>query len=109
MEIKSPIQQLESVANFMRGMQFDPIIPKSVKEALACRVSDIDAFTETNGWISVNDELPHDTDHIIMLDENGGRFSGRGTVLKRNLEQAEPTHGRTARYTHWQMMPEAPL
>ena len=60
-------------------------------------------------WTPVTQSLPQDDDHIIMCDENGGRFSGRGSVLKHNLNQPEPTHGKTTRYTHWQLMPEAPL
>lgn len=107
--MKTPIEQLESVANFMRGMQFDPSLPKSVKSSISCRISDIDDFTEINGWVSVSDELPHDSDHIIMLDEEGRRSSGRGSVLKHNLDLPNPPGGgRITRYTHWQMMPEVP-
>lgn len=36
------LQALESVANFMRGATMDPSLSKGIKEALACRVSDID-------------------------------------------------------------------
>lgn len=107
--MKTPIQHLESVANFMRGMRFDPRIPSEVKASLDGRVDAIDEFTESNGWTPVTQSLPQDDAHIIMCDENGGRFSGRGSVLKHNLNQPEPTHGKTTRYTHWQLMPEAPL
>lgn len=107
--MKTPIQHLESVANFMRGMRFDPRIPSEVKASLDGRIDAIDEFTEFNGWIPVTDALPQDDDHIIICDENGGRFSGRGKVLKANLNKPEPTHGETTRYTHWQLMPEAPL
>lgn len=107
--MKTPIQHLESAADFMRGMRFDPRIPSDVKAALDGRIDAIDEFTESNGWISVTVQLPEDTDHIIMLNESGERFSGRGKVLKANLNQPEPTHGKTTRYTHWQLMTEAPL
>ena len=40
------LEQLESVANFMRGMQFDPRIPADTKEALLGRVQEIDAVVE---------------------------------------------------------------
>jgi len=36
------LEALESVANFMRGMGFDPRIPSNIKEALKERASDID-------------------------------------------------------------------
>ncbi len=107
--MKTPIQHLESAADFMRGMRFDPRIPSDVKAALDGRIDAIDEFTESNGWVSVTVQLPEDTDHINMLNESGERFSGRGKVLKANLNQPEPTHGKTTRYTHWQLMPEAPL
>ena len=38
--------QLESVANFMRGMQFDPRIPTDTKEALLERAQEIDELVE---------------------------------------------------------------
>ena len=40
------LKQLESVANFMRGMQFDPRIPTDTKEALLERAQEIDAVVE---------------------------------------------------------------
>ncbi|KQG36980.1 hypothetical protein APC39_15450 [Acinetobacter pittii] len=40
------LEQLESVANFMRGMQFDPRIPADTKEALNNRVQRIDEIVE---------------------------------------------------------------
>ena len=40
------LEQLESVANFMRGMQFDPRIPNDTKEALLGRVQEIDTMVE---------------------------------------------------------------
>ncbi|MEI1732880.1 hypothetical protein V8P92_02045 [Acinetobacter baumannii] len=40
------LEQLESVANFMRGMQFDPRIPVDTKEALNNRVQRIDEIVE---------------------------------------------------------------
>lgn len=40
------LEALESVANFMRGMQFDPRIPSDTKQALAERTNEIDTLTE---------------------------------------------------------------
>ena len=40
------LEQLESVANFMRGMQFDPRIPFDTKEALLERAQEIDELVE---------------------------------------------------------------
>ena len=40
------LEQLESVANFMRGMQFDPRIPTDTKEALLERAQEIDELVE---------------------------------------------------------------
>ena len=40
------LEQLESVANFMRGMQFDPRIPADAKEALLERAQEIDELVE---------------------------------------------------------------
>lgn len=40
------IEQLESAANFLRGMGFDPAIPKHAKEAIAAKVRDLDAVIE---------------------------------------------------------------
>jgi len=40
------LEQLESVANFMRGMQFDPRIPQDVKEALSYRAQEIDELVD---------------------------------------------------------------
>lgn len=40
------LEQLESVANFMRGMQFDPRIPADTKEALLERAQEIDGLVE---------------------------------------------------------------
>ncbi|EPL1646774.1 hypothetical protein KQR86_001324 [Acinetobacter baumannii] len=40
------LEQLESVANFMRGMQFDPRIPQEAKEALIYRAQKIDELVE---------------------------------------------------------------
>ena len=40
------LEQLESVANFMRGMQFDPRILADTKEALLERAQEIDELVE---------------------------------------------------------------
>ncbi|MBI1450340.1 MULTISPECIES: hypothetical protein [Acinetobacter] len=40
------LEQLESTANFMRGMQFDPRIPNDTKQALIERAQNIDALVE---------------------------------------------------------------
>ena len=40
------LQQLESVANFMRGMQFDPRLPLDIKEALIERAVEIDDLVQ---------------------------------------------------------------
>ena len=39
------VEQLESEANFMRGMQFDLRIPRDVREALKGRAEEIDKHT----------------------------------------------------------------
>ena len=41
------LEQLESVSNFMRGMQFDPRIPADTKEALLGRVQEIDTMLKS--------------------------------------------------------------
>ena len=46
MDNEELLEALESVANFMRGMQFDPRIPQDAKEALNYRVLEIDELTE---------------------------------------------------------------
>ena len=40
------LEQLESVANFMRGMQFDVRIPADAREALRDRAMEIDDIVE---------------------------------------------------------------
>ena len=40
------LEQLESVANFMRGMQFDPRISGDIKQALIERAYEIDELVE---------------------------------------------------------------
>lgn len=40
------LEQLESVANFMRGMCFDPRIPHDTKEALRGRAQEIDELVQ---------------------------------------------------------------
>ncbi|WP_171494890.1 hypothetical protein [Acinetobacter soli] len=40
------LEQLESVANFMRGMQFDNRLPSDAREALRDRAIDLDDFVE---------------------------------------------------------------
>ena len=40
------VEQLESVANFMRGMCFDPRLHSEIKEAILSRVSEIDDTIE---------------------------------------------------------------
>ncbi len=40
------LERLESTANFMRGMCFDPRLHPEIKLAISGRVSDIDEFTE---------------------------------------------------------------
>jgi len=39
-------EELESAANYMRGMAYDPTISKALKEALMERVDRIDSFLE---------------------------------------------------------------
>ena len=46
MDNEELLEALESVANFMRGMQFDPRIPQDVKEALNYRVQEIDELID---------------------------------------------------------------
>ena len=40
------LEQLESVANFMRGMQFDTRLPSDAREALRERAIDLDDLVE---------------------------------------------------------------
>ena len=46
MDNEELLEALESVANFMRGMQFDPRIPADTKEALLERAQEIDELVE---------------------------------------------------------------
>ena len=47
MDIKNDaLEMLESTANFMRGMCFDPRLHPDIKLAISERVSEIDDFTE---------------------------------------------------------------
>ena len=39
------VQELESAANFMRGVQLDPALPKHIKDALGSKIEDIDKIT----------------------------------------------------------------
>lgn len=41
MGIEELLEKLESVANFINGMRFDPRIPSDIKEALACKSQEI--------------------------------------------------------------------
>lgn len=41
------IEKLESTANFLRGVCFDPKLHPEIKEAILSRVSDIDEFVES--------------------------------------------------------------
>lgn len=45
-QIEEVLQALESAANFMRGMQFDPSLGSEQKSALARKVNEIDRITE---------------------------------------------------------------
>lgn len=40
------LEQLESAANFMRGMSLDPRIPSDTKQALIERAQEIDCLVE---------------------------------------------------------------
>lgn len=40
------LQMLESAANFMRGMQFDPRVGKEQKQALGIKANEIDRVVE---------------------------------------------------------------
>lgn len=40
------IEKLESTANFMRGMCFDPRLHHEIKEAITERVAEIDSFVK---------------------------------------------------------------
>lgn len=42
------LEQLESVANFMRGIQFDPRLPRDIKDALIDRATDLDDLVVAN-------------------------------------------------------------
>ena len=42
------LEQLESTANFMRGMQFDLRIPSDARQALIERAQQIDQVVESN-------------------------------------------------------------
>lgn len=45
-DIETLIEELESAANFMRGLQLDTAVPKHAKGALADRIKSIDELTE---------------------------------------------------------------
>ena len=40
------IEKLESTANFMRGMRFDPRLHHEIRDAITERVTEIDLFIE---------------------------------------------------------------
>ena len=40
------IEKLESTANFMRGMRFDPRLHHEIRDAITERVAEIDLFIE---------------------------------------------------------------
>lgn len=40
------LEAMQSAANFMRGMQFDPRIPSDTKQALIDRAEELDALVE---------------------------------------------------------------
>jgi len=44
--IENLLQNLESAANFMRGMTFDPALPPHAKQALGSRIENIDGLVE---------------------------------------------------------------
>ncbi|MFU8927544.1 hypothetical protein [Acinetobacter puyangensis] len=46
MDNEELLEALESVANFMRGMQFDPRIPNDTKQALIERASTLDKLVQ---------------------------------------------------------------
>ncbi|MCL5767373.1 hypothetical protein [Acinetobacter sp. ANC5681] len=46
MDNEELLEALESVANFMRGMQFDQRIPSDAREALRERAMDLDDLVE---------------------------------------------------------------
>lgn len=41
------LEQLESAANFMRGMCFDPRLHHEIKEAISTRVVEIDSIVDS--------------------------------------------------------------
>lgn len=53
------IEQLKSVANFMRGMRFDPRLPLDIKQALTERVQSIDEVVE-NETTETTDQTSND-------------------------------------------------
>lgn len=55
--ITNLIQELESVANFMRGMRLDPTVPMHTKDALEVRVGVLDELTESMLEQSYEDAL----------------------------------------------------
>lgn len=46
MDIEEMLEELESCANFMNGMRFDPRIPADVKQALCEKSQEIYDFVE---------------------------------------------------------------
>lgn len=59
-----------------------------------------------NPWVSVEDELPKDDQDILMMDETGKRFSGRGRVLKATNNFKNTPTVRHTKYTHWMPLPQ---
>lgn len=60
-------------------------------------------------WISVEDKLPEGKQRILLLDDYGGKYSGRGAVLIATNNSYEPTTGLRTRYTHWMPFPQPPI
>lgn len=70
------------------------------------RVQELDS--QLPKWISVEEGLPEEKQHILMLDDCGGKYSGRGSVLIATNDSDEPSFGTRMRYTHWMPFPQPP-
>lgn len=102
--MKNSIEMLEGTANFLRGMMFDPAIPKTVKQAIQARVDELDWFTETKGWTPVADAdiLPGESVLVLYDDDNVIEARYDGAIFVANDGAGYPVN----EVTHVQPMPE---
>lgn len=61
---------------------------------------------DIGNWISVEDQIPLDTDRLLMFTDNNNIYAGIGYEFNRRTSRKENDWEYI--YTHWQLFPKPP-